>query len=62
MRSCWKENPKCRPTFTELRSQMDDLLSTVTSMKYLKMSDLKSNDFQTKILPGEESNSFNEEK
>lgn len=35
MLDCWKENPKNRPTFTELKETLDDLLED--ALNYVKM-------------------------
>ncbi|KAJ8670279.1 hypothetical protein QAD02_001538 [Eretmocerus hayati] len=40
MRACWHDNPLSRPTFTQLKDQLDKLLSTSTENEYLNLSEL----------------------
>ena len=39
MLSCWKENPRSRPTFNELKEQLDNLLLTITKNEYLSLTE-----------------------
>ena len=62
MRSCWKANPKSRPTFAELNCQLDDLLSTVTTTEYLNICDLTDSDLPNTIIPEDDLDHFEYEK
>ncbi|XP_015609808.1 tyrosine-protein kinase receptor torso isoform X2 [Cephus cinctus] len=37
MLSCWNENPRCRPSFTELKENLDKLLGTLSEKEYLTL-------------------------
>ncbi|XP_044006322.1 tyrosine-protein kinase receptor torso-like [Aphidius gifuensis] len=41
MRSCWNTRPRCRPTFTKLKQDMDKLLETVSQNDYLNLCNLQ---------------------
>lgn len=38
MLECWNENPKERPTFTELRAKFDGLISVENEAPYIELS------------------------
>jgi len=40
MYSCWNIRPQSRPTFTELKQNLDKLLSNYSENKYLSLCDV----------------------
>lgn len=40
MYSCWNMRPQSRPTFTELKQDLDKLLSNYSENKYLSLCDV----------------------
>lgn len=49
MYSCWNARPQSRPTFTELKQSLDQLLSTYSEDKYLNLCEVLQESDESKI-------------
>lgn len=58
MVSCWRVRAKDRPTFSELRKSLDELLESITNSKYLDLDVLTSTEFASLRAPVRDTSSL----